>query len=147
MPYTVRQRFSPKIVPRNALRGLGTPTVEELAAALDAAQEAAFVTVSGETTETFNGIVTRANAIRDQLAAGGVSARLERETAETVAAFQHFTETGIDPGAPKKTSWLLIGLGLAGVGAAIWWSARARRDAELSAAIESGEMEDCGCGG
>ena len=57
------------------------------------------------------------------------------------------TVSGLSDGDQGDSTfpWVIVGTGAALFG--MWYLARRGRDTMISNAIESGEMEDCGCGG
>ncbi len=153
MPYTsartVKPRFMPKLA-RQRLSGFGaSPGL--LIVQLEARLQAAHVeleTNPAVSADDFNAVVTVLNRVRDELLAvtdNQTPARLEREAAETIAAFDHLMSTGSLPSGystdESKTPWLLIGLGIAAVAGVWMWSRRQQLDA--LDALEG----DCGCDG
>jgi hypothetical protein len=151
MPYTstrtLKPRFMPKLSTKSQLAGLaGGPGI--LIVQLEARLMQAHAELEARpnvSADDFNAIVTNLNRVRDELLAvtgAQAPARLEREAAETIAAFDHLMSTGSLPDGystgESKTPWLLIGLGIAAVAGVWMWSRNQQLDA-----LEG----DCGCDG
>ncbi len=134
-------------VPRMRLASsLGQVTAGELLEQLHQAQDVAMATVSGEeSTQVFNSIVERANAVRDQLASssGPPSREIQQQSAAVIADFNRFAETGVAPAGQEASSrpfpWAAVGIGALALGG-LWLWANGQREA-----LE--DLEDCGCDG
>lgn len=159
MAHKVRKRLRPRVVPKMYLGDppMATVLLAQIDARIAAAGEA--IGARGDISEAaFNRIVEDLNLVRTELVevgTGAIPARLERQTAEVIAAFDTLASTGRLPsgyagpgGGGSKTNWLLIGLGVALVGGAWWW-AKQEREGALEAALDAmfADGEDCGCDG
>ena len=159
MPYTVREPLRSRLVPRMALANLNAIDASALVAQIDAriANGGAVVAALPAITDAdFNSVMGVLGEVRAELISitGAVPARIELRAAQAIAGFDYLASTGSlpadwssDGGGGRETPWLFIGLGIAAIGGGWWWARGSQQDAMISAALESGDMEDCGCGG